>query len=153
MFPRKQKFHFHKISISRDRLLQTAHLQSRNLYSLGFSISIRSRTFRKINKDDQWLSNRSPIGNCERVIFKWSKQIVKYGFFVWKRCQIRSWMALSGIRQNIFLEIRRNYRAFNETQREILCYFLCSPFDPPDFFLTLVSGLVVSSFHSSSHCT
>ena len=53
MFTRKQHFHFHKRSISRDRLLQTAHLQSRNLYSLGFSISIRSGAFSKINKDDQ----------------------------------------------------------------------------------------------------
>ena len=226
MFTRKQHFHFHTISISRDRLLQTAHLQSRNLYSLGFSISIRSGTFSKINKDDQWLSSRSPIGDCESVIFKWSKQIVKYCLVLCrKNCRKKSWMAIVWnspfssslwplnkrsedafftaltsiwsniftnsnekktclllcllcifkfqtltcqnfwifyftsrltlyecvvnvyiqrqflirnwtIKQNIFLEIRRNYRAFNATQRKVLCCFLCCPFQLPSCVLS-----------------
>lgn len=56
--------------------------------------------------------------------------------------QEREWL-LSGIKQNIFLEIRRNYRAFNATQREVLCCFLCSPLQLPSCVLSSLLILFV----------
>lgn len=74
MFTRKQHFHFHKIRAYLEIDCCKLRIFRVEIY-IAWVLQLVSEVEHLV-KLTKMISG--PIGNCESVIFKWSKQIVKY---------------------------------------------------------------------------